>query len=191
VIQKSAPKLVTAEDLPGLKVHDPYELVKGEIVQLSPAGGKHGRVAGRAHTLVLLHAHRRKLGIVVSSDTGYYVHRNPDSVRAPDVAFISKERLARFEADPGTFYPEAPDLAIEVVSPSDTFDYVVEKVEEYLSAGGKAVWVLIPRNETIVVFELGKPARTLHAKDTISGGDALPGFKARVSAFFTDKPKKK
>lgn len=190
MIQKGGAKLVKAEQLPKLRIPDPFELVKGEVVRLSPAGKRHGRIVGRVIRLIDSHAIRRKLGVVISADTGFYVHRDPDSVRAPDVAFISYDLLAQLDAESGTFYSRAPDLAVEVLSPDDSWSYVEEKVEEYLEAGAKAVWVVSPRAEKIHVYERGTSARILGAKDTLTGGAALPGFKCKVAAFFTDKPKK-
>lgn len=177
-------KLVTAEELAAMKIRYRCELDRGRIVRVSPAGQKHGLVLARIIHLLVRHVDRRKLGRVLSGDTGYWVSRAPDSVRAPDAAFLSHATLEKAEKDDGTYFAVAPDLAVEVMSPRDTWVAVERKVREYLAAGSLAVWVVNPETETVLVFEPGTTARSLERKDRIEGGAALPGFKAKVRSFF-------
>jgi len=174
-------KLITAEEL--AKVKGRCELVEGRVVRLSPAGFLHGLVAANIHDLLVAHVRRKKAGRVLSADTGYRVRRNPDTVRAPDVAFVSNETLAAHEDSRETFFPTAPDLAVEVLSPDDSWVAVDKKAREYLAAGAKIVWVVNPEVQEVRLYD-GAAPRILTAKDKIDGGKALPGFKTPVKAFF-------
>jgi Uma2 family endonuclease len=132
--------LLTAEDfwqLPddGYK----YELVAGECVRMPPSGFLHGTIAGNFARLLGEHAAKYDLGAVSVAEAGFRLRQNPDTVRAPDVAFVSKERILA-QGKPENFWEGAPDLAVEVVSPNDRFDDVVEKVQEYLAADARLVW---------------------------------------------------
>jgi Uma2 family endonuclease len=179
-----AEKLITAQALARMNLDYPCELVAGRIVRMSPARGpRHGFVAARIHRLLDRFVERKRLGLVVSAETGYRTRRNPDSVRAPFVAYLSKETLARAEESSETFVPCGPDLAVEVLSPDDRWADMEEKVREYLDAGSKVVWIVNPRTETVHAYE-AKKVRVLGGGDTIDGGAALSGFKAKVAAFF-------
>src|SRR5207237_123151 len=112
------------------------------------------------------------------------VRRDPDSVRAPDAAFLSNKTLAKAERMEGAFFAVAPDLVVEVLSPDDRWVAVDRKVREYLSAGSKAVWVVNPESETVWVFETGTVARVLGRAEKIEGGSALPGFRVALKGFF-------
>jgi len=111
------------------------------------------------------------------------VASNPDTVRAPDIAFIGTERVL-LTGVPDKFWPGPPDLAVEVLSPEDTVYEVEEKVEEWLSAGAKAVWVVNPRKQTVAVHRLQAPVRTFTARDRLDGEDVLPGFSCDLAKVF-------
>lgn len=179
-----AEKLITAEQLATMRIDYPCELGEGRIVRLSPTSWTHARVVANVLELLVPYAKRKKLGKVTSADGGYHVRRKPDSVRCPDVAFLSRETMARADAAGGTFARVAPDLAVEVLSPKDPWVEIETKVGEYLDAGSKLVWIVNPKAETVHVYEPGKDVRVLSTKDKIEGGKALPGFKAPVKAFF-------
>jgi Uma2 family endonuclease len=178
-------KLLTAEDIAKKPPRYACELVEGRIVRLSPAGMKHGLVIGWILDLLLPFVKRKKLGLVTSGETGFLVGRNPDTVRAPDIAFVSHATIRRSEETGETFFPCAPDLAIEVLSPDDSWEAVQKKVPEYLAAGSKLVWVVSPEGEKVYVFEPKSEGRVLGRADKIDGGAALPGFRAAVKAFFS------
>jgi Uma2 family endonuclease len=170
--------ITTAEDL--LRAGDigRCELVRGELVMMVPPGGEHGRVSNEiAHHLTLF-VKSRKAGMVLS-EAGFILARDPDTVRAPDVAFLRAGRAA------GRGYLEAaPDLAVEVLSPDDRPGYVREKVAEWLEAGTSVVWVVDPRSRTVAVHRRGHERELLGAADVLRGGEMLPGFALTVRDIF-------
>jgi Uma2 family endonuclease len=123
------------------------------------------------------------LGVVFAAETGFKLASDPDTVRGVDIAFVSKARLEAVGEVEG-YWPEAPDLAVEVISPSDTYTGVEEKVTEYLQAGAKAVWVVNPRRRTITVYRSLNEITILTEQDTLDGGEVVPGFRCRVSEVF-------
>ena len=176
-------QLVSADQL--LRMPDDghrYELVRGDLRKMAPAGGPHGQVAGNAFLYLGMHVRATGLGVVFAAETGFRLASKPDTVRAPDVAFVSRERIARIGIPEG-FWPGAPDLAIEVVSPGDTFTEVEEKVIEWLAAGCRMVIVLDPRKRTASVYR-GPTARLFAADETIDGEDVVPGWIVAVKDFF-------
>jgi Uma2 family endonuclease len=177
-------KLVTAQQLATKQIRHSCELDQGRIVRVSPAGRKHGLVLARILRLLVKHVDKKRLGKVLSGETGFWVRRDPDSVRAPDAAFVSHETLERAEDGEGPYFAVAPDLAVEVLSPDDRWVAVDRKVREYLDAGAKAVWVVNPESETVWVFEAGTTPRVLERGGKIDGGSALPGFRSAVKSFF-------
>jgi Uma2 family endonuclease len=181
--------LITADEL--LRMPDDgcrYELVEGEICKMTPAGWRHGGVVSYVDRLIGAFVEQHGLGRVLAGDPGFLLARDPDTVRAPDVAFVRRERQA--EADPaGGFWPGAPDLAVEVVSPGDRFIEVDEKARMWLGAGAAAVWVVNPQWRTVTVYRPGaEPSapdvRTLTENDELDGGDVLPGFRCPVGEIF-------
>jgi Uma2 family endonuclease len=116
-------------------------------------------------------------------DTGFLLSRDPDTVRAPDISFIRKDHLPA-EPPEDAFWPGPPDLAVEVVSPGDTFREVAEKVEAWLAAGAMMVWVVDPQWRTVSVHRPAAELRTLTEKDELGGEDVLPGFRCRVGEIF-------
>ena len=179
-------KPVTAEDL-FLITHDGagkrYELVEGELREMPPAGGYHGNVAFTIASIIGAHIRGKDLGVGFTAETGFVTRRAPDSVRAPDVAFVSKERLAEGRAPDG-FVQTAPDLAVEVVSPSDSAPAVYAKVEEYFAAGARLVWVVYPDTRSITVHRSPGESETLHEGDTLDGEPVFEDFHAPVSDLF-------
>ena len=162
----------------------PRELVRGQVVETMPAGFEHGRIAQRVATQLTLYQQqiRQYLGEVVI-ETGFVI-RYPDSesVRAPDVAFIRKERLP--DLRPHTFAEFAPDLVDEVVSPDDAYSTVREKVEEWLRAGVSVVWVVDPLRRTVEVFRLDAPVEVLREGSTLTCESLLSGFALPLTTLF-------
>ncbi len=161
-----------------------YELIAGELHEMPPAGGEHGFVGGRANRRrgAFLDQHPEVGGELFTSDTGFRLSRDPDTVRAADSAYVTAERL-NLARVPG--YPEmAPDLAVEVVSPNDTAREIQSKVEEWLRAGCRLVWVLYPQTSTATAYQPDGAARLLHTDDTLAGEPVLPGFACRVGELF-------
>ena len=158
------------------------ELVRGELAMMSPAGFEHGRLIGRIGARLSQRVETDALGVVVGAETGFHIARDPDTVRAPDVAFIRKERLP-----PGPilgFFPGAPDLAVEVVSPNDRASELLAKVQDWLAAGCLAVWVIDPLQRTVAVYRPDKPLATLRPADVLEGDDVVPGFSVPVAEIF-------
>ena len=158
------------------------ELVKGALRELAPANFEHGLVAGKLQVLVGQYVMSQRLGYVVAAETGFVLSEQPATVRAPDMAYVSRERV--MESHIERFADFAPDLVAEVVSPSDTFSSVAEKVEDWLNAGVRLVWVIDPATKTVRVHRAGQPTQVLHEQDTLSGEDVLPGFACKVSELF-------
>jgi len=178
-------KLMTAEEAAQLStVNRRFELVKGVYIERSPASAKHGKVAMKIALLVGLHVESQRLGEATAAETGFLLSRSPDTVRAPDVAFISQARLPASGVPDTGYWPLAPDLAVEVVSPGDDPDDVQQKVQEYLTAGTRMVWVVYPKTRTVTVYRSLKDVKVLRADEIISGEDVLPGFERRVGEIF-------
>ena len=151
----SAPRpLVTAHELPSVSTRHSVlgkrtELVRGELIVMAPAGGRHGQIAHKVALLVGNHVLARSLGRVFAAETGFLLRRGPDTVRAPDVAFVAAQRLG-IEDIPAGFLEMAPDLAVDVVSPGDSRAAVRSKVSDWLAAGTRLVWVVYPEKRSIV-----------------------------------------
>jgi Uma2 family endonuclease len=161
-----------------------YELVKGELKKMTPAGSKHGVTIANLTAPLTVHVKASNLGIVLGAETGFKIGSEPDTVRAPDIAFIRRERIPA-SGVPEEFWPGAPDLAVEVLSPSDTIYEVEEKVTDWLAAGTRIVWVLNPRRRVIHIHRPQRQTQTLTEKDTLDGEDVLPGFRCQIAELFT------
>ena len=146
-------------------------------------GGLHGRIVTRLAELLGSFVRLRRCGAVYTGDTGFVLARQPDTVRGPDVAFLSAERLRALE-DERRFIPGAPDLAIEVLSPHDRPGEVLSKVADYLAAGSSVVWVVDPIRERVSVFRSPLTPLILSGREVLDGEHVLPGFSVRVSEIF-------
>lgn len=155
-----------------------HELDEGELISMPPASDEHGDVGAEIVTLLRTFAKKHSLGRVYTLDTGFIL--GEDTVRAPDVAFVRKERAALRRA----FFEGAPDLAVEVFSPSDSVPQLMRKVQQYLRAGSHTVWVVYPETKQVHVFEAAKEDRILDANDILEAPELLPGFSVRVEALF-------
>lgn len=160
-----------------------YELVRGELRTMSPAGDEHGLVIMKLGVPLGHHVQTNNIGVVYGAETGFRIATDPDTVRAPDIAFISRERFEQTGVYKG-YRPGAPDLAVEVLSPGDTAEEVEEKVAEWLAAGARAVWVLSPKRRTVTVHRSPKDIKILTEQDELDGADVVPGFRCRVADIF-------
>ncbi len=160
-----------------------HELVRGELRTMTPPGAEHGRVAATVGGLLFSHARQTRSGVTLAAETGFVVARNPDTVRAPDASFIAKERAEAVGRTP-KYWPEAPSLAVEVVSPEDSFHEVQDKALEWLAAGTIAVLVLDPAKQTATVYRGKGDVHVYSADETVDLGDSVPGFSVAVAELF-------
>lgn len=174
-------QLVTAADLLEMPPGEPCELIAGEVRTMTPAGGEHCYLANRLAVLMTNFAEKERLGWVFSGEPGFQIAHHPDTVRAPDVAFVRRERLARPQAG---FIQGPPDLAVEVASPYDRPHELREKTQVWLDAGASLVWVVWPGTRSVTVHRPGAAQQILHEGDTLSGEDVLSGFACPVADIF-------
>lgn len=161
-----------------------YELVRGELRKMSPTGSEHSWIESDIDVSLSPYVKANNLGKVFVGEPGFILEREPDHVRAPDVAFVRRERIEAIGRQTG-YWPEAPDLAIEVISPNDRYSEVNEKVADWLAAGTRMVVVANPRNRTVNVHT---PDGVIKLKlgDTLDGGDVVPGWRMPVADIFAD-----
>lgn len=177
-------RLLTADDLAKQPDNGTrYELVKGVLQKMPPAGFEHGIRAAEIGSKLNVYVKTHKLGYVCGAETGFKIAQNPDTVRAPDAAFVSQASIERQGIVSG-YWEGAPDLAVEVISPGDTYAEVAEKVEEWLTAGCRMVWVINPRRETIEVYRPNADFTILRGTDTLDGDDVVEGFQCQVQDIF-------
>jgi len=160
-----------------------YELVAGEISKMSPPGWKHGVVAMRLSGILEQYVREKDIGMTFCAETGFLLARDPDTVRAPDYAFIRKDRLPAQQPE-DVYWPGPPDLAVEVVSPGDTIHEIDDKVKAWLDAGALMVWVVNPKWRSVTVYRSATDIKTLTEGDELSGEDVVPGFRCRVGEIF-------
>jgi Uma2 family endonuclease len=177
-------QLMTADELLKLpRGRFRYELVKGELITMSPAGSEHGAVIMNLAVPLGQHIKANNLGIIFGAETGFKIADNPDTVLAPDVAFISREHIPE-SGIPKKYWPGAPDLAVEVLSPGDIAREVEKKVGQWLAAGARLIWTINPGRKIVTVHRASKDASTLSEMDELDGEDVVPGFHCRVSEIF-------
>ena len=177
-------KWFTAEELVRLPSDGRrLELVKGELYEMPPAGGRHGNVASNLLIALGSHVRHSRLGRAFAAETGFTLARNPDTVLAPDASFVSYNRLPE-EDMPISYLELAPDLAVEVKSPSDSNREVREKTERWLAAGTSVVWVVDPGDRTVTVHEQGQSPQVLTESESLTGGAVVPGFQVSVRELF-------
>ena len=179
----TALKLITAEELLRMPRNDGhrYELLRGVLVEKMATGDPHGDAVTRIAFYLTGYAEENDYGVVRSGEPGYRLERDPDTVRVPDVAWIAPGRIP-----PGTQgYPElAPDLAVEVKSPRNSYAELAAKAGMWLSYGSREVWVADPERVTITVYRPYQEPLTSGEDDTLAGGDLLPGFSTPVWRLF-------
>lgn len=171
----SQARLMTAEELLGSDVpNKSTELVRGVLVVREPPGGWHGVLAARLTVLLGQHVYSRRAGEVLAQDTGFLIEREPDTVRAPDVAFVSAAKASAIGRR--GYAPFAPDLAVEILSPGDRAGEVLGKVADWLRAGVRLVWVIDPDRRVAHVHRGDGTITIVHDDGALDGEDVLPGF---------------
>jgi Uma2 family endonuclease len=171
----------TAEDLLKLSGEEGrYELVEGEIVDMGASGARHGGIGTRLARRLGNWVEEHQLGEVYTPDTGFEIGEN---VRIPDVAFVSAVRIPE-TGEPMGFWPFAPDLAVEVISPSDIYEDVMVKLAEYFAAGTRHVWLMSIKARTVSVYRSLTAVTVFGENDELEAEDLFPGFRCRVSDLF-------
>jgi Uma2 family endonuclease len=179
----STKTLLTADDLWKIVANGSrYELSRGELVPMTPVGIPHSVIVVRLAKLLSTYVDEKRLG-VVGTEGGFKLHRNPDTLRAPDIAFISRKRLES-EGIPKAFAEFPPDLAVEVLSPDDTASEMARKVDEYLSGGVPLIWVVDPSLWQVTVYRSLQDIKIHSAHEELDGGEILPGFRVKVADIF-------
>ena len=174
---------MTGEDLLAMGDIGPSELVEGRIVKMSPTGFEHGDYEGNFYEYLKAFVKGRKLGRVAVGEVGIYVRRNPDTVRAADVVFISNERHAQRVHTRG-FLDVTPELVVEILSPDDRMGDMIRKLRDYFEAGVKLAWVADPETKTVYAYRSMTDVREFKETDTLIGDDVLPGFSVSVASLF-------
>jgi Uma2 family endonuclease len=160
-----------------------HELVDGELRTMAPSGGEHGWIAGNAYEFLAKHVRARRLGRTFAAETGFLLARDPDLVRAPDAAFVRQERVHAAGRVRG-YWPGAPDLAVEVISPGDRPAEVANKIRTWLEHGTRMVIAIYPDERLARVHQPGRPAQERGEVDVLDGGDVVPGWMLAVRELF-------
>jgi Uma2 family endonuclease len=177
-------QLITGEELSRMPDLGPCELVEGRIVPMPPTSYTHGEIETDVSAALNAYARQTGRGRVMGGEVGIYVRRDPDTVRAADVLFISNERYSRRESK--SYLDVAPELVVEILSPDDLWSEVMEKLDEYLSAGVDAVWIVDPKRKTVFSYHSLTEVRRFTEGQVLMEEEILPGFAHPVSALFRD-----
>lgn len=176
-------QIVTAEELFRMPSGEHrYELVRGELQMMSPTGGEHGEVVAELTWLLVGFIKHKRLGKVLGAETGYLLERNPDTVLAPDISYVARDRVPA-TGIPKKFVLIPPDLAVEVLSPGDFLAKAKKKAEAWLSHGAREVWLVDPQRRTVSIYRPSEPPVVLAEHDSLIS-DLLPGFSCRVGEIF-------
>lgn len=174
---------ITVDEFETMPLDGLWELVDGELVEVTPSADVSASTSAMIAHLLLTYVLPNSLGRVYNAEGGFVLFPDQQTVRAPDVAFVAANRAPR--GDARKHFPRlAPDLAVEVLSPSDSLSEAREMVTMYLEAGVRLVWLVDPMEQTITEYRSGAAPQPLDATMTIDGGDVLPGFSASVAAMF-------
>lgn len=177
-------RLITADELLEMELEPGrYDLIDGELYRMPPAGQEHGDVQANLFLPIGTFVQANSLGRTYSGETGFRLSEDPDVVVAPDVAFVRADRLDLFGRLKG-YLPLVPDLAIEVVSPSDYPKLVLQKIEKYMGVGIPLLVIVYPDRRIVQVLGAGRESVELGESDVFDGGDVLPGFRLPVAEIF-------
>jgi len=175
--------LMTATDLLTLRLaHKSTELVRGKLIVREPPSTYHGRVQSTLNFLVVSYVRANALGVVFGQDTGFKIASDPDTVRAPDLAFVDRARVAQIP--PRGYAAMAPDLVAEILSPDDRPGELLAKVGEWLDAGVRLVWVIDPERRVATAYDANGDVATVASDSSVSGEPVLPGFSFRLAELF-------
>jgi Uma2 family endonuclease len=176
-------KVVTADELSAMGSDAPYDLIEGELHEVSPSWVKASIISQAISGWMTPFVREHSLGFITGEQGGYLLSQDPDTVVAPDLAFVQTHRIP-IGYDFESFFPGPPDLAVEVVSPSDSQAEVFRKLARYAAANCPVVWIIYPAQRAVTVHELGEPPKTFQEGEVLTGGEILPGFELAVSEIF-------
>lgn len=160
-----------------------YELIEGKVRAMSPAGNKHGKIAMALGFRLAAFVQEHGLGAVYAAETGFLIRQNPDTVRPPDLAFVTQARIDEVGPVDG-YWPGAPDIVAEVVSPNDRFSDTEQKALGWLTAGSKIVWVVDPAQSHVTEYRSATDIRVLGADETLTAPQLLPGWEVTIAELF-------
>ncbi len=185
--------LITAEELMELPRGEGfrYELIDGELEKTMSPGFPHGRMGARLMVPLGQFVLERGLGEVFLAETGFQLTFDPDTVLAPDISFISKERLEQVGEYPNRYWPSAPDLVVEILSPSDRPSKVIKKTTLWLKHGAKQVWIVNGKDRTVVIHRSASDRETFSGSDDLKADDLLPGFRLSLDRIFSTSVQEK
>ena len=161
-----------------------YELVNGELVDMGNSGMEHGEIGSLLGGLLAIYVRQHKLGTVCDSSTAFALKNG--NRRSPDVSFVSKERLKGLKRPPRGFFQGSPDLAVEILSPSNTVEEIHTKIVEYFENDTRLVWVIHPDEKYVLVYHAPEPERLLRPHDVLDGEAIVPGFSMSVAELFAE-----
>lgn len=181
-----ATRPITVDEFEAMSLDGRWELIDGELVEMSPSADEPSSIGATITGMLWSFARPRRLGRIYNAEGGFVLFPERATVRAPDVAFVRAERMPRGEAR--KHFPRlAPDLVVEVLSPSDPISELLVKVQMYQESGVQLVWVVDPDLETITIIAPNQPITILSITDHLDGGDVLPGFTVPVSEIFAEE----
>lgn len=181
-----ATKPITVEEFEALAPEGHWELIDGELVEMSPSAEEPAAISAAIVGLLWTFVREHRLGRLYTAEGGFVLFPDRATVRAPDVAFVRADRVPRGEARKH-FARLAPDLVVEVLSPTDRTSEVVAKIEMYREAGVPLIWLVDPEAATVTVIDSGQPTQILRAADTLEGGNVLPGLSIAVADIFDEE----
>jgi len=159
------------------------ELLDGELIRMSPAGFEHGSITLKLAWPIARYVEEHQLGIVCAAETGFLLKRNPDTVRAPDLAFVSQARVDQVGSVKG-YWPGCPDLVAEVISPHDTDSEVKAKSMAWIEAGCKVVWIVDPKQKQVKEFRSETSIRIFTVRDRLSASEVFGDWSIEVGKLF-------
>jgi Uma2 family endonuclease len=180
-----ATKHITVEEFETMSLDGRWELIDGELVEMSPSAEGPSNISASIVGLLWQHIHPNRLGRVYTAEGGFVLFPDRATVRAPDAAFVRADRVPHGDARKH-FSRLAPDLVVEVLSPSDRTSDVVAKIEMYREAGVPLIWLIDPDQLTVTAIAAGKTTEILNGDDTLDGGDVLPGFAVSLAEIFAE-----